>query len=136
MKSLAIVTSVFLAGILAVAVTLTDANEQPQPKAKTLMHVKLDHAQELIEGLATEDYNALAKHSNALTLLSQETDWSVIQTREYRRLSEEFRRNSDQLTKAAKNRNLDGATLAYVGLTMKCVECHKYVRSYNSEMPN
>ena len=30
----------------------------------------------------------------------------------------------------AKAKNLDGATLAYVRLTMNCIECHKYVRDH------
>ncbi len=32
------------------------------------------------------------------------------------------------IEKNARNRNIDGATLAYLKLTMNCVQCHKYVR--------
>jgi hypothetical protein len=32
------------------------------------------------------------------------------------------------MVKMAKDKNLDGAALAYVQLTMSCVNCHKYVR--------
>ena len=32
------------------------------------------------------------------------------------------------MTEAARKKNLDGAVLAYVDLTMKCINCHKYVR--------
>ncbi len=28
----------------------------------------------------------------------------------------------------AKDKNLDGVTLAYMDLTMSCVRCHQYVR--------
>jgi hypothetical protein len=35
----------------------------------------------------------------------------------------------DDLTRDARNRNIDGATLDYFRLTMCCVNCHKYVRS-------
>ena len=42
--------------------------------------------------------------------------------------SVEFRRTADAITAAAKKKNLDGAALAYVDMTMKCVNCHKYVR--------
>jgi cytochrome c556 len=51
-----------------------------------------------------------------------------LQTPEYSQRSAEFRRAADALTEAARKRNLDGATLAYVDVTTKCVSCHKYVR--------
>jgi hypothetical protein len=62
-------------------------------------------------------------------LLSQASNWQVLQTPEYRQRSTEFRRSVDALTEASRERNLDGATLAFMQVTMKCVSCHKYVRS-------
>ena len=99
-----------------------------QEKVKTFMRVKLDHSQRVLEGLATENYDEIANNAERLTLLSQEVDWNVIQTAEYTRLSAEFRRATQDLAKAAKAKNLDGATLAYVTVTLNCVQCHKHVR--------
>ena len=125
MKPILLIVVALAFGTLAAArATQADAQD-----AKAFMRAKLEHSKALLEGLATEDFAQLEKHSDALTLLSLETDWHVIQTGEYRRLSEEFRRSTKSLTESAKAKNLDGATLAYVGVTMKCVECHKYVRS-------
>jgi cytochrome c556 len=70
----------------------------------------------------------IAKNSQAMSLLSLETNWQVLQTAEYLDRSKEFRRTADALTQAAKKKNLDGAALAYVQLTMNCINCHKYVR--------
>ena len=92
------------------------------------MRAKLNHSQKVLEALVTEDYDMIANHSNSLTLLSLETDWNVLQTAEYRRLSDDFRRHSRALKKNAQAKNLDGATLAYVRMTLNCVECHKHVR--------
>jgi hypothetical protein len=100
---------------------------------RVLMRAKLQHSKALLEGLATEDYEGLARHSDALRLLSLETDWNVIQTGQYGQLSEDFRRSAQLLNQSAKAKNLDGATLAYVSMTMKCIECHKYVRSVQGE---
>ncbi len=125
MKSALITAVAFVFGLVAVAFAQGPAGD----KTKAIMQAKLDHSQALLEGLATEDFDSLERHSSALTVLSLETDWNVLQTAEYRRLSEDFRRTTKSLAKAAKEENLDGATLAYVGITMKCVECHKYVRS-------
>jgi cytochrome c556 len=52
----------------------------------------------------------------------------VLQTPEYHDRSMEFRRSADAMTEAARKKNLEGAALAYVDVTMKCVACHKYVR--------
>ncbi len=93
------------------------------------MRVKLMHSQKVLEGLTTENFDLIAKHAQDLTLLSQDASWRVLMTGEYAERSIDFRRATLELTKAGKEKNLDGATLAYVNVTLKCVECHKYVRS-------
>ena len=93
------------------------------------MRVKLRHAQQVLEGLTLEDYDLISENADKMSLLSSATQWQVIQSPEYVRRSGEFRRATDALAAAAKNKNLDGATLAYVRMTMRCVDCHKYVRS-------
>ena len=95
---------------------------------EAFMRAKLTHSQEVLEGLTTENYDQIAKHAQELSLLSQAASWNVLQTPEYKQRSLEFRRSADALTKAAKKKNLDGAALAYVDVTLKCVNCHKYVR--------
>ena len=42
--------------------------------------------------------------------------------------SREFRRACESLRSAAKDKNLDGAALAWMEVTLKCIQCHKYVR--------
>jgi hypothetical protein len=92
------------------------------------MRSKLEHSQRVLEGLTTGNHELVAKHAQQISLLSQAEMWQVLQTPEYFERSLEFRRASDAITEAAKNKNLDGATLAYVDMTVKCVSCHKYVR--------
>jgi hypothetical protein len=61
-------------------------------------------------------------------LLSHESNWNVLQTEEYVLDSSDFRRRTDGLIRAAKSKNLEGASLAYVEVTLSCVHCHKHVR--------
>ncbi len=104
-------------------------NEPPNKnKVALFMQAKLEHSEKVLEGLALEDYDLIVKHSEDISLLSLASNWQVLQTPEYLHQSAEFRKLTDDLTKAAKEKNLDGAALAYVGMTMKCVSCHKYVR--------
>jgi hypothetical protein len=98
-------------------------------QTKAFMRLKLIHTQNVLEGLATEDYALIAKSSQALVLASHESNWRVFQTPEYNQHSEDFRRIADALTKHAKEKNLDAAALDYVRLTTNCIHCHKYVRA-------
>ena len=117
-------------GIAALAVCgwTGSARAQEANKVGDFMRAKLLHSQKVLDGLVREDFDMIAKHAQEMSLLSQASTWQVLQTPEYRERSTEFRRSVDALTEAAKKKNLDGAALAYVEVTMKCVTCHKYVR--------
>jgi cytochrome c556 len=99
-----------------------------QEKLSNFMKVKLDHSQKTLEGLSKADFDLIAKHSQAISLLCEDELWMVIQTAEYRERSKEFQRSVNAITDAARKKNLESATLAYVDATMKCVACHKYIR--------
>ncbi len=119
---------IFAVSIAAATMLITAARSEPPNNVRDFMRVKLAHSQKVLEGLATEDFDEIAKNAQAMSLLSQATNWQVLQTPEYLQQSQDFRRTADALTDAAKKKNLDGAALAYVELTMKCINCHKYVR--------
>lgn len=108
------------------------AAAQPEPgqePAKGFMRAKLSHAQKILEGVTLEDLGSVAKHAEQLKLLSFDASWQVLQTEDYARHSEDFRRAADRLADAAAENNLDGAVLAYFRLTQNCVDCHRHVRS-------
>jgi hypothetical protein len=92
------------------------------------MRLKLAHSQKLLEGIALEDFATIEKSAQKLSLLSHEENWQVFQTPEYMRHGEEFRRSVESIRNAAANKNIDGTALGYVGMTLNCVNCHKYVR--------
>jgi cytochrome c556 len=93
------------------------------------MRAKLSHSEKILEGLAREDYDLIAQNSQAISLLCEEELWNVMQTPEYQERSKEFRRSVNSITAAAQKKNLEGAALAYIDATMKCVSCHSYIRS-------
>jgi hypothetical protein len=108
-------------------VAVSGRSEQPNQVAP-FMKLKLGHAQTLLEGIALEDFASIEKNAQQLSLLSQDERWQILQTPAYLQYSIEFRRTADELGAAARKQNLDGTALAYVALTLKCVECHKHVR--------
>jgi hypothetical protein len=115
---------------LAVATGLSAGLAQTKRSraAKEFMRDKLELSQRVLEGLATEDYDLIIAKGVKLSAMSKESDWRVFENPDYDQQSLLFRRQVDALVKSAKDKNLDAATLAYVRMTMSCVDCHKLVR--------
>lgn len=117
-----------LAVMLGIAVSVGVGQNRKSRATKEFMREKLELAQRILEGLANEDYDLLIAKGTRLSAMSQEASWQVFENPEYAEHSLTFRKNVESIVRAAKNKNLDGATLAYVRMTMNCVDCHKYVR--------
>jgi len=125
-------TKLILLGLLLVAAAAGLSVGLSQTKrnraAKEFMRDKLELSQRVLEGLATEDYDLIIAKGTKLSAMSKEADWRVFENPDYDQQSVLFRRHVDSLVKAARGKNLDAATLAYVRVTMSCVDCHKLVR--------
>ena len=91
-----------------------------------LMERKLRSAQAVLAGIARSDFDEISRESKRLRLLSHEAAWNVLQTDEYVRLSRTFRSTTTQLERAAESENLDAVGLAYVKLTISCIDCHRH----------
>ena len=112
-------------------VPASPASRPDPPSRREFMRQKLDYSKLLLEGLAVENYDLLTKNAKALRRLSTASQWEVPtipNASEYITFTGEFQRLCDELEKNAAAKNLDGATLSYLRLTMSCVNCHKYVR--------
>ena len=121
-------------GERAAVAQVTDATQKPDQVA-AFMRAKLGHSQNVLEGLALEDFDLIARGAHDLSLASQASSWQVLQTEDYVRHSAEFRRACDGLRAAAGARNLDGALVAWMDVNMKCVQCHRYVRDEQPDGP-
>ncbi len=93
-----------------------------------VMRRKLDHSQQVLRGLALQDFGLIAANAQRLVRLSRGGGWMVRQTPEYELFTVEFRRSAEELVRAAEAKNIDGATVAYTQMTFSCVSCHKYMR--------
>lgn len=124
----AIVVLVVLALVAGVFVPPSLSDPPPVKGRNLLMQLKLGHSQKVLEGLAIRNFDMIERNADELILLSKKAEWQLLQTPDFVRHSDEFRRNADTIVKAAKDKNLDGAALGYVQLTMSCVNCHKHVR--------
>lgn len=119
----------FAAGAVTAGWAALRAQDPPRPdEVAVFMRAKLEHSQLVFEGLALADYELIARGANNLALASQASSWQVLQTPEYARQSSEFRRSCESLRTAARQKNLDAAALAWMEVTLKCIQCHRYVR--------
>jgi hypothetical protein len=92
------------------------------------MAEKLKQAQRLLDGLATNDFAKIAASADALMLISKAAEFTAVKTPGYEMHTNNFRRALEQIAKKAKDKNLDGATLGYVDMTLTCVRCHQSTR--------
>ena len=123
---------VLLVCILAGLTWSTPSTAQPKPTRAEFMRQKLEFSKKALEGLTLENFDAIASNARALKLLSQASEWEVPtipNANEYISLTTEFQKAADDMRHQAKDKNLDGATLAYLRLTMTCVRCHRFVRT-------
>jgi len=123
-----LVGSVVAVSILAAT---TAGQPAPGPTRGQLMRQKLVLSKEILAGLALEQFTTIEKSARALRKLSETAEWelpSEPKGSDFALLTNTFRRNLDDLASEARDRDIDGATLAYLRVTMNCVECHKFIR--------
>jgi hypothetical protein len=129
-RSLGLVFAGLAVGI-AMRTAVTGGQPVPKPSRGDFMRQKLTISKHVLEGLALERFALIEDHARALKRLSEAAEWdfpSVPTDSDFALFTTEFRRNTDELFKQAKERNIDGATLAYLKLTIDCVECHGLIR--------
>ena len=97
------------------------------PELNRLMEQKLAHTQEILKAVVTSDWVALETQSRELERLTHDPRWMVLQYHEYRRHSDAFVRAVQQLHRAAAQRDLEAAPRAYIDVTLRCVDCHRYL---------
>jgi hypothetical protein len=114
-------------GLLVVVPALSGHDADSQ-KVQELMKRKLAQSQKVLEGIALQDFDKIAKHAEELEVISKQAEWKVLKTPLYVMYSNEFRGTAEELVKNAKKKNIDAAALSYVELTLTCVKCHKHVR--------
>ena len=116
-------------GLLVLGGFATHPGKAQQPKQlEKLMVAKLKNSQSLLEGLAMSDFAKISRSAQELVQSSKTAEWFVLKTPRYELHSDEFRRAAETVIRKARDKNLDGAALAYFDMTMTCLRCHQYMR--------
>jgi hypothetical protein len=131
---------IFLAAVvttLALSASAGQGDEPKAPKKPNLMQQKLAAAQKLLEGLALRDFKMITENSDRLNQISKQAAWKMVETPLYEGYSNEFQRATLKIANHGRAKNLEGAALEYVDMTLTCVKCHEHVREVKiGKLPN
>jgi hypothetical protein len=97
------------------------------PQVNHVMREKLEDAQKILAAVVTSDWVNLEAYSRQMERLTDDPRWAVLKYPEYAHQSATFRQAVRDLRSAAAQRDLENAPNAYVAVTLKCVECHRYL---------
>jgi len=103
------------------------ASSSQGPEVNQVMREKLNHAQKILEAVVTSDWVSLETHSRELEQLTNDPRWMVLKYPEYARHSSAFVRAVQDLHQAAAQRDLEKTPQAYIAVTLRCVDCHRYL---------
>ena len=112
---------------LTAAVLPLRAEEEPK-KSSLWMRQKLQASQAILAGLADADFDAIRQNAQAMSLMEYLEKSLRADIPGYRTQLRLFEFADRELIRAARENNIDAATLAYTQLTISCVNCHKIVR--------
>ena len=133
------IASILPAQVTRIPVTADDnpASENSELRSEDTqvrMQVKLVHAQKILEGLVTQNFEEIEVAAAAMSRISlspppdinkagDKTDRQV-----YEHFRMEFARLSGQLEGHARRRELEATAYVQQNLTATCIACHDYIR--------
>lgn len=103
--------------------------EKQEPILAQFMRKKLGGSNKVLKGLMTDDFNQIEEGADALMKMSLAEEWRVSKDPSYARFSLSYQDTVRKLKTKAKKGNIDGAALAWMDVTMSCIECHEWVRN-------
>lgn len=115
--------------LLAVGALADDEKPAKEQEPSFWMEQKLKYAQEILNGLAKEDFELISKNAQAMKGLNRIEYFVRQKPANYRTQLKTFQYSVDEILRSAEDDNLDGATLGFTQMTISCVNCHKQLRS-------
>jgi len=106
-----------------------DKKDDPAGSLHRFMRQKMQASNLILEGLCMDDMKTVSLGAQTLLKMPSEAKWRVTNDMMYRRYSNEFVQAVEELKKEAEENDIDGASMAWVNVTMKCLKCHKWVRN-------
>jgi cytochrome c556 len=122
-----------LAALTVAPPSLSIADDKPAAteKRNVWMKQKLKMSQEMLAGLTEGDFDKIIANAAAMNVSGYLEKWIARgqpRHEEYELQRGNFEFYNRELIRQSRDKNIDGATLAYNLMTASCVQCHKIVR--------
>jgi hypothetical protein len=121
-----------IVAVVFVTVTSKADDKKPAPPTKDVwMKHKLRLSQDILAGLTESDFDKISNGAMALNATGYLEKWinkEKPRHEDYELQLGNFQFYNRELIRQARDKNIDGATLAYHLMTATCVQCHKIVR--------
>ncbi|MDZ4847875.1 MAG: hypothetical protein SGI77_01150 [Pirellulaceae bacterium] len=92
------------------------------------MEKKLEYSKQILEALTAGNYEGIESNSEQMRLLGKIEGFVRRRSRSYSSHLQSFDLATRELTRQAREKNIEGATLAFHQLTTSCVACHRTIR--------
>ena len=125
---LSLVVIAVVSGLFLSRHSMGQEQDQDSVSRRDFMRMKLNYTQNILEGLTTRDFGLIISGAEEVERITQAEAWNSNDFADYQKISDELRSVAKHLKKAGQNSNLEAAALRYFELTMKCMDCHQYLR--------
>jgi len=108
------------------------ADKDVPKKGKPLndfMRRKLHASNQILEGLVTDRMSIVESGAKLLLEMSDAEQWRASNDALYLQFSRTFRDSVETLIDKAERKSIDGVALAWMDVTMNCIQCHEWVRN-------
>ena len=96
---------------------------------KEFMRGKLVSNQQVVEGLSMKNFALVREGAQGVTALVKGQHWFVLDTPQYKEFTKDMESSANQLIRAADDKNIEAAALRYFDLTLRCIDCHRYLET-------
>lgn len=102
--------------------------QQEPTELATFMRKKLRASNQVLEGLVMDNPELVTQGAEQMLTMSRAEGWRASNDMMYLQHSREFRRSVEVMRSKAEKRSIDGAALAWMDVTLNCIQCHEWVR--------
>ncbi len=109
-------------------VTTAQRPSAAELQRRQFMQAKLTTSNQIVKGLATEDFKLLRETAIEWIKIADSSSWKVRRDPLFVQYSRNFQSQAERLRRAAERESIEEATFAYVHATITCTACHQHVR--------
>ena len=122
------ISSVVLTTLVAGGLFAADVAHKKMTTLQIFMRQKLGYSENIVEGIALENYSLVISNGVQLKLMTQSNIWLELKHPVYLEKTDHFQADVTAMLDAARAANTPDLLKAYTQVTADCVDCHRTFR--------